>query len=146
MQKIFICRIPCFGLSALCRSCSLIPSVCSTYRPKFLRPHYFPLVCVLRHLHHHLFCEWVSAQYLRVLVMCLPQATRGMEVALLQVTPRRNNGLRVPHVDLDYSLVIKLLRARAIFTRAPTIASSPAKQAFYRSFRRYSGDCYLVRN
>jgi hypothetical protein len=146
MQKLFSCRIPCFGLSALCLSRSLIPSVCSTYRPKFWRPHFFPLVFVLRHLHHRLFCEWVSAQYLRVLVMCWPPATRGMEVALLQVTPPRNNGLRVPHVDSDYSLVVKLLRARAIFSWAPTIASSPAKQAFYCSFRRYSGDSCLIRS
>lgn len=62
---------------------------------------YFPLVCVLRHLRHHLFCELASAQYLRVLVMSWLQATRGMEVALLQVTTYhiQTYNPRIVHID-----------------------------------------------
>jgi Altered inheritance of mitochondria protein 19 len=49
-------------------------------------------------------------------------------------------------LNFDCSLVLKLSRSRAVFTRVSTIASSPTQPAFYRSFERYSGNSCLVRN
>jgi hypothetical protein len=89
---IFFLRIQITVFRAECSLCVLssIPSVCSTYRFKSSHLQYFPLICVLRNLHPRSSCESVSAQYLLVLATCWLQATRGMGVALLQVTAHRN--------------------------------------------------------
>ena len=49
-------------------------------------------------------------------------------------------------LTLNSSLVTQLLCSRAVLTRAPTVSSSPAQQAFSCSFRCYSCDGHVVWN
>lgn len=147
LPTLFSRRIPCFGLSALCGSCPLIPSACSAYRFKVLASSLFP-----PSLHAQTFTPpfvlrmgfgaiFAGAGY----VLASGDSRNGSGIATGNCASKHlTSALRT--LTLNCSLVTKLRCPRAVFSWASTISPSSTQRACSYSFRCYGCDGYVVWN